>query len=230
MGAEAAADMVLSPYERAGGPSVKFARQVKPKCKIAASCCCRWRRPARCLAGAGLIGGGRNENDRKTGRCAGDWRCRHRARDRGDGVPQDLFDRLHTRIPSSLLRSLDPDFFFGIHSFNQNNPVLIFTTTDYQNAYAGILSWEKAMPNDIGGLFASPTVSPSTSGTSTATTTLPVFQDKVITNKDTRALVDSTGKTLFFYSFVDQNTLIFTTSASTFGEVISRLTKPKLVH
>jgi hypothetical protein len=35
MGEEAAADMVLSPYGRAGGPSVRAARQVKVEPEIA---------------------------------------------------------------------------------------------------------------------------------------------------------------------------------------------------
>jgi len=138
---------------------------------------------------------------------------------------EDLFTRLNTRIPSSLLRSFDPNFFFGIHSFNQDNPVLILKTEDYQTAYAGMLSWEKAMYADIGGLF----FVPSTTITN-ATATAPIFQDRVIENKDTRILVDSAGKTLFFYSFVDPNTIVFTNNADTFREVISRLTKPQLVH
>jgi hypothetical protein len=133
---------------------------------------------------------------------------------------QDFINKLQTRIPPTLLRAFDTDFFFGLFSFDVNQPVLIFTTQDYQDAYAGMLDWEKNMQADIGGLFA-PSLDPNGKYT---------FIDKVIENKDARVLVDASSTPIFFYTFVDNNTIVMTTSNSALQEVIARLTKPKLIH
>jgi hypothetical protein len=143
---------------------------------------------------------------------------------------------LHTRIPGNLLRSFNSQFFFGLHAFTQNDPFMIIPVIAYEAAYSGMLEWEKNIKDDIGALFITPqpTSTSLETASSTATTTTAVrqlvFQDLVIENKDTRALIDPTGKLLMFYSFVDKSTLVIANNPDSFREVIIRLTKPKLIH
>jgi len=144
---------------------------------------------------------------------------------------QQFITALDTQIPFGLLRALDPQFFFGFHSYSDNEPLLILTTNDYGSAYAGMLQWEPDMADNISGLFTTPLgiSNTSTSSISTATSTYS-FEDKVIDNKDTRALIDPSGNIVFFYSFVDPSTIVFTTNTATFQEILNRLAKSKLIH
>jgi hypothetical protein len=133
-------------------------------------------------------------------------------------IPTSQFiDLLFTRMPAALERSFDNRFFLGIHSFSTNEPFLILPVNNHDTAYAGMLAWEKDMSEDIGSFF--------TNATSSA-----AFKDKVIENKDTRVLMNDDGKILFFYTFVDEHTLVITTAPNTLKEIIIRLNKPKLIH
>ena len=53
---------------------------------------------------------------------------------------QRLFFFLDNRMPPALLRSLDKNFMFGIHTFNGNHPFLIFRTDFYENTLPGMLA------------------------------------------------------------------------------------------
>lgn len=156
-----------------------------------------------------------------------------------------FLNALYVRMSNELIRSLDTDFFLGLHAFTTNEPLLILTVNNHETAYAGMLAWEKNMKDDIADIFVKPRqiVTPEVIASSTGTSTPPVnatpiptptevftFQDKIIENKDARALVGSDGKILFFYSFVNKETLVFTTNSYTLKEILVRLNKPKLVH
>ena len=139
---------------------------------------------------------------------------------------QNLLNAFGSRAPDSLVRAFNPNLFFGLHSYDGNNPFLIINVDSFDQAYAGMLKWEPNIQDDIGGLFGVP-------GTKIASSTPrknPTWQDRVISNKDTRALIDESGNILLFYSFIDNDTLVFTSNQDTFKEVINRLTKPRLIH
>ncbi len=138
---------------------------------------------------------------------------------------QDLFGILNSRAPDVLLRSFSPDLFFGLHSYDGNNAFLIVSLESFDQAYAGMLKWEPDVQDDIGSLFG-------ISGTKIASPadSSPKWQDRVISNKDTRVLVDQNGNILLFYSFTDNKTLVITNNQDTFKEILNRLAKPKLIH
>ncbi len=144
----------------------------------------------------------------------------------------DFMGALNSNIPNELVRSLDPQFFFGLHSFQANNPFIILTTSSYDNAYSGMLDYEPAMENDMEGIFGLTEAQTSSSTATSTKTTLNTrhWADKVIDNKDVRVFIDGGGNSLFFYSFLDQNTIIITDNIDTFTEVVDRLLKNQLVH
>lgn len=127
-----------------------------------------------------------------------------------------FFFFLDTRIPSALLRSLDPVFMFGIHTFNGNRPFLIFQTNYYENSFAGMLGWEQYMARDLFPIF-----SIQESPTSEAFNR--PFEDVVIKNRDTRVLKDNNGNVILFYTFANKKTLIIANSSDTLEEIIRRL-------
>ena len=117
----------------------------------------------------------------------------------------------------------------GVHSFDGNHPFLVLKTGFYENAFAGMLEWERYMKDDLAPLFG-PAKTKIPSGQIVADTVQEpelVFVDSVIKNKDTRILRGKNGKTELLYSFVDKNTIIITTNEHTLEEVFVRHTTSK---
>lgn len=56
------------------------------------------------------------------------------------------------------------------------------------------------------------------------------FEDLILLNQDTRAIKNSEGKILFFYSFVNRENLIITTNSQTFDLLLKRLNISKLIR
>ncbi|MGH7141131.1 MAG: hypothetical protein ACREGH_00655 [Minisyncoccia bacterium] len=169
------------------------------------------------------------------------------------------FFALVAQAPDSLVRALNPQFLLGLYAGEQpadeagdNEPFVVFKTDSYDQAFAGMLSWEHSMQKDLSPLFgqepsAAPENAPAptatatssaastTAATSTAPGTTPInnstsreiigtsFVDDIIDNHDVRALKNSRGNTLFFWTFVDSQTLVITTDAQTLQELISRI-------
>jgi hypothetical protein len=115
-------------------------------------------------------------------------------------------------VPDIILRTLEPGWMLGVYAGeNGGNSAFVAVTTDlFQNAFAGMLSWESTMANDL-----KPYV-----GTSTPQGQ---FKDEIVKNKDVRAFVAGDGSTSFLYSFVDNSTLVVTGSNAALAEVINRL-------
>lgn len=131
-------------------------------------------------------------------------------------LPADrFFEMLGIKMPPMLLRALRPDFMLGFHSFNKNQPFLILKTDYYANAFAGILSWEGAMAEDLLPLFGRADRARELSQRK--------WDDTVIKNKDTRVLRNFDGSIALVYAFKDQHTLIITTNEDTLLEVSRRL-------
>ena len=86
-----------------------------------------------------------------------------------------------------FVRSFSDDFFFGIHFADTPSPVFVVPVTSHDHAFAGMLTWEKTIDTELGGLFVqlSPfkaatvatlmasTTAPGPAATSTGTSTVP---------------------------------------------------------
>ncbi len=130
---------------------------------------------------------------------------------------QIFFSKIEAKIPDVLSRSLEKEFMFGIHSFNGNQPFIILKTNFTENAFAGMLEWEKNMARGILPLFAIEADSEIYESK---------FEDSIIKNRDIRALYDSDRKIVLLYTFLGENTIIITTDKDTLDEVINRIQRP----
>ncbi|MFA6404668.1 MAG: hypothetical protein WCW03_01570 [Candidatus Paceibacterota bacterium] len=162
---------------------------------------------------------------------------------------QKMLEIMDILVPDILARTITDEWMMGIYSSQfGNKDVFIVATTDYfQNAFAGMLSWEGMMaddlklylPQSIQESIAPPinnVVSTSTA-TTTATTTIestpPIinkyftikgrFFDAIVKNKDVRELRTENGDIIFLYSFVDSKKLVIASKESTLEEIIKRL-------
>ncbi len=129
----------------------------------------------------------------------------------------EFFSILKSRAPGQLVRAFDPLFMLGAYG---KSTFLIIKLASFENAFAGILAWEKDLNRDIGPLLATKEISRNIeSGTA--------FIDIIDRNKDARMLSFYDQPTLI-YSFLDNNTLIITDNLETLRVVVDRLTKEKL--
>ncbi len=144
---------------------------------------------------------------------------------------QDFLSLIKANVPPEILRTLRPEYMFGMHNFNGYQEFLILKVGSYDTTFTGMLNWETFLWQDIKPLFGL-----NNSGTSTVSTsserfseTSIKFQDIPFFNKDCRVVKDADGKIIFLYSIVDENTIVFTTSTDTLKEILSRLSSSRKV-
>lgn len=144
-----------------------------------------------------------------------------------DGTTQNIpatfsefLGALGAHAPDDLIRALRSDFFFGIHTVDENAPLIIVPVTSYDHAFAAMLVWEGMLNTDLSPMFtAVPVLTADANGLPTKRT----FQDLVMRNYDVRALKDDEGKIQLYYSFPTQNILVIAESPYSFTEILSRL-------
>jgi hypothetical protein len=138
----------------------------------------------------------------------------------------ELFTMLESQIPPELVRSFDPTFTMGVYAYDGNGLFIAFKTDSYTTAFAGMLAWEHSMFDELYRIFAIKT------GGTNADLFTSSWKDRVIRNQDTRALLDTQGNVVLFYTFLGQNkdVVIIADKESTLNEVVNRLTANNLLH
>ena len=124
---------------------------------------------------------------------------------------------LESRAPGSLVRAFDPLFMFG--GFGES-AFLIIKLSSFENAFAGMLAWEKNLSQDIGPLFVTAPLLKNILLDS-------VFRDLTDRNKDIREILVE-DQPILLYSFFDNNMLVITDHIETLRTLIDRLTREKL--
>ncbi len=131
-----------------------------------------------------------------------------------------FFSALGVHAPDGLLRGLGSNFFFGIHTVDINAPIFVIPVTSYDLAFAGMLSWEPTLNQDLAPAFnAVSTLKTGPDGLPTVRT----FTDAVMLNYDVRELKDDSGNVVLYYSFPTPNILVIAESPHSFTEILSRL-------
>jgi hypothetical protein len=140
--------------------------------------------------------------------------------------------------PDTFIRSMTDDWMLGSYTDETGQPsVFIITTTNFfQNAFAGMLSWEKVMPDDL-KQYLLPTSSDINTSSTTPTETqsqfapiLGKFEDHIVRNKDVRTFITTGGQTLFMYSFIDNDKMVWSTTEAALSEIIKRLENQAFVR
>ena len=146
-----------------------------------------------------------------------------------NGIPELLTTKnflslVQTTAPDALIRSLSDKYLLGKYSItgisnsdNKSSVFLVFETTNYSQAYASMLDWEKTMLKDLFVLFD---INITESNSSLFNKQ---WKDIIINNKDARVLYGENGEDLLYYVFVDKNHFIITNNIDTLKEVTSRL-------
>ena len=86
-------------------------------------------------------------------------------------------------------------------------------TQNFDTAFAGMLAWEKTMSADLSPLFGAPVVMSFDPSARTDTQVREAFfKDTIASNKNVRLLLDEEGRDRIVYTFVNQNTVLITTT------------------
>ncbi|MES3031439.1 MAG: hypothetical protein V4697_03445 [Patescibacteria group bacterium] len=148
----------------------------------------------------------------------------------------EFIDSIYLNMPDTVKRSLTEAWMLGIYgSEAQKVPFIIFKTDFFQNAYAGMLGWEGAMPEQMADVlgYRQRAETNRDSGTSTIASYFAIkgrFEDRIIRNRDVREFRDDTGDLLFLYAFLDESTLVIATSESVLGALIDRIDKQTYIR
>lgn len=115
-------------------------------------------------------------------------------------------------IPDLLGRSVDNPFTLGViyRADGAARPFLILTTDSFESAFAGMISWEKTMAQDLAAIFQ------EEEG-------LPPWKDRVVRGSDARVLLDRTRDPILLYAFPDRRTILVAPDEETFGTVLNLL-------
>ena len=125
---------------------------------------------------------------------------------------QEFLESLQAKVSGLFLRSLDPNFMYGVFSTDENAPFLIFKTENFSSTSAEMLAWEQSLGLDMGDLFQAGDYNYARSN----------FVDVVYYNKDARAILDVEGEPVIGYSFIDPRTLVIFSNRLALREIINR--------
>lgn len=131
---------------------------------------------------------------------------------------EELFIAIASRAPESARKPLNEDFVVG-YSGPGKNPFLILTTSNFPEAFAGMLAWESTLYDDFATIFTLPIIG----GLSVNQRQIHEYGDGLILSRDVRILKSIGARPPLYYGFVDKNTILITTSDAVFKKITERL-------
>ncbi|MEI6296879.1 MAG: hypothetical protein WCO84_04515 [bacterium] len=129
----------------------------------------------------------------------------------------NLFSLLNSSAPGDLVRSLGGGYMLGVVNPLDGNRsgMLIIKVDSYQNAFAGMLGWEKGtMLRDIYEFIRGSVLDGNLLTKN--------FEDLVVGNQDSRILKNDSGEIVMVYGFLNNKTIAIAGNLSSFNEIIAR--------
>ena len=126
-----------------------------------------------------------------------------------------FIQKVGIQMPASVATYFSPIFMLGTNRHADIiEPFMILKTTSYDDASTAMATWEPTMYDSLNKVF-SPTTDATLIGRD--------FADGIIYNKDARILRADDGTIVFYYSFLDKNTVLIATHTETVPVVMERL-------
>ncbi|MBI2038827.1 MAG: hypothetical protein HYT22_00885 [Candidatus Niyogibacteria bacterium] len=128
---------------------------------------------------------------------------------------QELFSLLQLPAPSLLTNGLRGTATLGtIRTARGIETVVIVAVRSFSEALAGMLEWERSLPNALSPLLAPDIALERGSET---------FTDRIISNHDVRLLKNMAGEPIFLYTIFNRQTLIIVQSQEALEVVLRQL-------
>jgi len=140
-----------------------------------------------------------------------------RASDQSLVSPVDIMTFLAPQAPGSFVRSVT-NLSFGAQD---NRPFIVLRVNNFDNAFPGILAWERTMSADLVPLFG-PIVTESfdPQARTDSQTREAFFRDIITNNLSSRLLADEEGEDRIVYTFLDKQTILITTDRLQLSNII----------
>ncbi len=119
---------------------------------------------------------------------------------------EHIMKALAWNAPGTFTRGLGTHTVLG----SVGEPYLILQSTNFDVAFAGMLTWERNMSEDLAPLFGTPLINVG-------------FTDALTSNRTIRILKDGDGKERIVYGFVNKNLIVITTSTEALSKVIEHI-------
>ncbi len=138
---------------------------------------------------------------------------------------EKILNTIGVNTPELFSRSISDDWMLGVYSgTGEQKSVFIITTNNFfQNTFAGLIQWEKTMPEDLKQYLYS-------DSNNQDFTIRGQYKDKIIKNKDVREYVADNGHISFLYSFISNDKLVITDSEEALEEIITKLEKDAFIR
>ncbi len=134
---------------------------------------------------------------------------------------KSLFETIKANAPDTLIRSFAEEYTLGVYTpispYDKNRLFLIIKINNYDQAYAGMLEWEKNILSDLFSVYKID-INEENKGLLEKQ-----WKDIIIKNKDARIIYTNDGADILFYIFPDKKTLVITDSQEAIKEIITRL-------
>lgn len=140
-----------------------------------------------------------------------------------DGIvkPADaeaILATLEIQAPGAFVRSIDA-ITFGTAGNAQ--PFMVLESSNFDTAFAGMLQWEAHISADLAPLFGEEvTTSFDAHASSSAFVRNAYFKDAIASNRNVRVLLDAQGNDAIIYTFIDQNTILITTTREALAQLL----------
>ncbi|PIR45418.1 MAG: hypothetical protein COV09_01490 [Candidatus Vogelbacteria bacterium CG10_big_fil_rev_8_21_14_0_10_50_13] len=116
-------------------------------------------------------------------------------------------------LPTEFRVALDDQFMFGVYQAPMPAPFYLFAVRSYERAASELLTDAGRVADTLFSPFANnPDLARRLRDQN--------FSDQVISNIDTRALLDEAGRPVMIYAFLDHNTLVFASSQAAFEKLV----------
>lgn len=120
---------------------------------------------------------------------------------------EEMLTFLQVNLDGKAIRALSNTISIGSITTTKNEPFIILESFNFDELFSGFLKWETHIHSDFAPLFGD------------AVPPKKIFTDAVRNNASTRILYDASGKEMLLYSFINQHTVVITTS----GEALSKI-------
>ncbi len=133
---------------------------------------------------------------------------------------KDFFKFAKISAPTGIFSYFDDRFMLAKFYLSKDWPILIFKVNSYDYAFPMMLKWERTMADDFKNIFAFENQDNLEDS----------FEDREIQNHDARVLSDKNGVSVLFYSFINKDYLVITTSEEALLEIYRRFSLPQYIN
>ncbi len=123
---------------------------------------------------------------------------------------EEVLRFLAIQLDTKTQRALSNTVMIGGVMTTKNEPFIVLQSYNFDVLFSGLLRWESFMYADLALLLGTPRTPQGS------------FVDAVRNNASTRILYDTEGTEILLYSFINQNTVVITTSGAALAKIITQ--------